>query len=149
MINLSKKAASRFHIQWKDLSEQNNDFWKVDIFMIGRIPMMLIVHEYTLFTLVRRKSDFKSIEDISNEIIKCCPWYRYVGELSIGKNLNRHINGSINEMKICFLYQYSPEQINAMEMMINDVLFSYLSPKKGGYGKPYKAVDLYTKGLWP
>ena len=56
MINLSKKAAERFRIKWKDLEERSGDFWKVDAVMIGRVPMLFIVHEYTLFTLVRRKS---------------------------------------------------------------------------------------------
>ena len=58
MIDLSNKAAKRFGIKWKDLEERSGDFWKVDVVMIGRVPMLFIVHEYTLFTMVRRKSQF-------------------------------------------------------------------------------------------
>ena len=75
MINLSNKAATRYKTNWKDLEERSGDFWKVDIMMIGRIPMLLIVHEYTLFTIVRRKSMFQSLESITNDIVKSCPWY--------------------------------------------------------------------------
>lgn len=47
MIDLSNKAAQRFGIKWKHLEERSGDFWKVDVVMIGRIPMLCIVHEYT------------------------------------------------------------------------------------------------------
>lgn len=60
MIDLSHKAAKRFCINWKDLDERSGDFWKVDAVMIGRAPMLFVVHEYTLFTLVRRKAAFRS-----------------------------------------------------------------------------------------
>jgi hypothetical protein len=59
MINLTKKAASRFNIKWHDLQQREGDFWKIDIVMIGRIPMLLVVHEYTLFTFVRRNPSSK------------------------------------------------------------------------------------------
>jgi hypothetical protein len=71
MINLTKKAVSRFNIQWHNLQQREGDFWKIDIFMTGRIPMLLIVHEYTLFTLVRRKSEFKNIDAVAEEILNC------------------------------------------------------------------------------
>lgn len=58
MINLSNKAAKRFRVKWSDLESRNGDFWKVDVVMAERVPMLFIVHEYTLFTLVRRKSQF-------------------------------------------------------------------------------------------
>jgi len=78
MINLSNKAATRFKTKWKDLEERSGDFWKVDIMMIGRVPMLLIVHEYTLFTIVRRKSTFQNLESITTDILKSCPWYKAV-----------------------------------------------------------------------
>jgi hypothetical protein len=48
MINLTKKAECRFNIQWHNLQQREGDFWKLDVFMMGRIPMLLLVHEYTL-----------------------------------------------------------------------------------------------------
>jgi hypothetical protein len=149
MINLTKKAASRFNIQWNNLQQQEGDFWKIDIFMLGRIPMLLIVHEHTLFTLVRRKSEFKTINAVAEEILRCCPWYQYVGEISTGKNSNRRISGSINEMKRILEFVHSSEQINKMEMTLNNILFSYLSPKKDDYKTPFEAVELYLQGKLP
>jgi hypothetical protein len=146
MINLTKKAASRFNIQWNNLQQREGDFWKIDIFMVGRIPMLLIVHEYTLFTLVRRKSEFKTINAVAEEILRCCPWYRYDEEISTGKNSNRRISGSINEMKRILEFSHTPEQINKMEMTVNNTLFSYLSEKDGDYNKPFDVVELYQQG---
>jgi hypothetical protein len=149
MINLTKKTASRFNIPWHDLQQREGDFWKVDIFMMGRIPMLLVVHEYTLFTLVRRKSQFKTIDAVAEEILRCCPWYRYNGEISIGKNSNRRVSGSINEMKRMLGFLDTPEKINKIEMTINNILFSYLSPKKDDYKTPFDAVVFYQQGKLP
>jgi hypothetical protein len=149
MLNFSKKAAERYHLNWNDLPERKGDFWKIDITMIGRTPMILIIHEYTLFTLVRKKSGFKRIDDISNEIIHCCHWYKCKETVSLGKNTDRKLNGSINEIKNQIWFVDSPDSINRMEMTINGCLYSYLSDKKYDYGTPFEAVDLYDKGLWP
>ena len=75
MINLSNKAAKRFRVTWSSLEERSGDFWKVDIQMVERVPMLFIVHEYTLFTLVRRKTQFRDPLNIADEIKKACPWY--------------------------------------------------------------------------
>ncbi len=150
MINLSNKAAIRFKIKWKALEERSsNDFWKIDIMMIGRIPMLLIVHEYTLFTIVRRKSEFQNLDSVANEIQKSCPWYHGSKSLSLGKNGDRQLNGSINEMKRITTGLYSPEHINAMEMAINQCIFSYLLTEKIGCLNPFEAVESYIKGKTP
>ncbi len=146
MINLSNKAATRFKVKWKELEERSGDFWKVDIMMIGRVPMLLIIHEYTLFTLIRRKSAFKNPHGIAIDILKSCPWYSGSKSLSLGKNGNRQLNGSINEIKRITIGLYSPEQINAMEMAINQCIFSYLSSEKSNYSNPFEAVERYVKG---
>ena len=99
--------------------------------MTGRVPMLFIVHEYTLFTMVRRKSQFKDPLPILEEVLNLCPWYRGSKSFSLGKNGNRKLTGSINEMKRLTIGLYSPEQINAMEMAINQCLFSYLSFRNG------------------
>ncbi len=149
MINLSKRAADRFKLKWSDLPERSGDYWKLDILMIERVPMLLIVHEYTLFTLVRRKSQFKTIQDVGAEIRLCCPWYLYIGEVTAGKNSSRRLTGSINEVRRTIQGLYLPDQINTMEMQINDGLFSYLSSNKKNFGIPFEAVEKYVKGLWP
>ena len=105
MIDLSKKAASRFRLKWDDLPERSGDHWKVDIMMVGRVPMLLIVHAYTLFTLVRRKPEFKTVESIGDEIRRCCPWYRHAGPVTVGKNSNRNYWKKFNE------YKFKPEKL--------------------------------------
>ena len=149
MINLSQKAAKRFRIPWKALKERLGDFWKVDAVMVASVPMLFIVHEQTLFTLVRRKSQFRDLEAITKEIIDACPWYRGATSFSLGKNGNQRLNGSINEMKRMTLGRYSPEQINAMEMLINQTLFSFLSTDREDYSTPFEAVESYIKGFTP
>ncbi len=149
MINLSNKAAKRFRIIWKELEDRSGDFWKVDVFMIGRVPMLLVVHEYTLFTLVRRKSHFQDLQAIAKDIIRSCPWYTGETSFSLGKNGNRKLTGSINEIKRMIEGLYSAEQINAMEMAINQCLFSYLSSERDSYSTPFEAVESYVKGKTP
>ncbi len=111
MINFSQKAAKRFRIPWSSLKEWSGDYWKVDVEMFGHVPMLMIVHEYTLFTLVRRKTQFKTSQDIAAEIKQCCPWYRYVGQSIFGKNGNKRITGSINQMKRETCGMFSPDEI--------------------------------------
>ncbi|MCG8470514.1 MAG: hypothetical protein MI742_01490 [Desulfobacterales bacterium] len=143
---MSNKAAKRFKISWAELEERSGDFWKVDIAMFGRVPMLFIVHELTLFTLVRRKSQFKTLQGVVSEITSCCPWYKNSEAFSIGKNGNRKITGSINEIKRMTVGLYSSENINAMEMLINQCLFSYLSVGKNDYSTPFEAVESYVRG---
>jgi hypothetical protein len=111
--------------------------------------MLLIVHEYTLFTMIRRKSMFRDPLAIANDVIQSCPWYRSPATPSLGKNGNRKLTGSINEIKRMTLGFYSPEQINAMEMQINQGLFSYLSTDRKGYSRPFNAVESYARGRTP
>ena len=124
MINLTKKAANRFKIGWAGLSEQSGDHWKVDLFKIGRFPILLIVHEKTLSTLVRRKSEIKTIDKISKEIRRCCPWYPFPKDVTVGKNSNRPLSGSINEMKRYAWNLQSPDELPALEKFINNSFFS-------------------------
>ena len=149
MINLTNNAAKRFKINWKDLEERSGDYWKVDVVMFSRTPMLFIVHEQTLFTLVRRKSQFHDPQAIAAEIKACCPWYQGTETLSLGKNGDRRLTGSINEMKRWTDGIYAPEQINAMEMMINQGLFSYLSTAGRNYGTPFESVESYARGQTP
>ena len=149
MINLSHKAAQRFGIRWKDLDDRRGDFWKLDVVMVGRVPMVFMVHEPTLFTLVRRKSQFRDLTAVAAEIRNACPWYRGPQTLTLGKNGNPRLTGSINEMKRMTTGFYSPEQKNAMEMDINQGLYSYLATDKEHYSKPFEAVEDYVKGRTP
>lgn len=149
MINLSNKAAKRFRVKWSSLEERSGDFWKVDVQMVERVPMLFIVHEYTLFTLVRRKTQFHDPLHIAGLIKRVCPWYRHACEPTLGKNGNRKVTGSINEMKRLTWGVYSPEQVNALEMYINNGIYSYLSTDKYDYGKPFQAVESYVKGKTP
>lgn len=145
MINLSKKAADKFKISWSNLSEQSGDNWKVDLIQIGRYPVLLIVHEKTLFTLVRRKAEIKTIDAIAKEIAKCCPWYPFPIELKLGKNSNKRLSGSIVEMRSFAWQMATLDEIDQLEGVINSGLFSYLSDSKYGYGKPINALKSYTQ----
>ena len=49
MINFTVQAAKRFRINWKDLEDRSGDFWKVDVMMVERVPVLFIVLEYSLF----------------------------------------------------------------------------------------------------
>jgi hypothetical protein len=149
MLNFSQKAAKRFRMQYSGLEERAGDFWKVDVEILGRVPMLMMVHEYTLFTLIRRKSQFKTPLDIAFEIKRCCPWYRYVGQPSFGRNGNRRIVGSITQMKKEIRGLFSPEEINTVEMYLNNNLYSYIAAVKRDYGKPFEAVDGYVKDCMP
>jgi len=149
MINLSNKAAKRFNVRWSDLEERAGDYWKADVVMMGRIPMLLIVHELTLSTLVRRKSQFRSPLDIADEIWRSCPWFPREAPASLGKNGNRKIVGSINEMKRMLFGEYSPDDAAIVERSLNEGLYSYLSVEKYGYGRPVEAVKQYQDSQMP
>lgn len=108
--------------------------------------MIFIVHEYTLFTLVRRKSQFKNPEEIADEIVKCCPWYKQPDAVTLGKNNNLKLTGSITEMKRLTKGSIYPEEISRIEVAINQCLYSYLFPKPYHYGNPLEAVESYIQG---
>lgn len=149
MINLSKKAANRFNYRWTDLNEQKGDFWKIDIIMVSHYPVVLLIHEYTLFTLVRRKTKFKAIKNVTNEIRRCCPWYKHGKEVTIGKNSDKKLIGNINEMKRSTTGDYSTNFCLEIESTINNCLFSNLLAEKYKYGTPIEAVEKYVNGNWP
>ncbi len=149
MINLSKKAADRFKINYQELPDREGDFWKVDVVMVGRIPILLIVHEMTLFTLIRRKADFRRIEDLAAEIRLNNPWYRYVGTPTYGRNTDRMLTGSITEMKRTADVVARERGPVGLELAINSNLYSYLGKTKEDYGTPLDAVEEYARGNDP
>ena len=151
MLDFTGRSAQRFNLQWKDLPERSGDHWKIEVEMFGRVPMLLIVHEQTLFTLVRRKSQFKTPEKLADEIRLCCSWYKYKGETTFGRNTERRLTGSITEMKrITRVMEFSPESTNAAEMAINQCPFSYLRDKKTKrFHNPFDAVICYENGEMP
>lgn len=151
MLDFTQRSAKRFNLPWKDLPERSGDHWKVELEMFGRVPMLLIVHEQTLFTLVRRKSQFKTAEQLADEIRLCCSWFRNKSETAFGRNSDRRFTGSITEMKrMIRILDYSPERINGMEMAINDCPFSYLRDRETKRcHNPFDAVDCYVRGEMP
>ena len=148
MLDFTKRSAQRFNLHWKDLPDRRGDHWKIEVEMFGRVPMLLIVHEQTLFTLVRRKSQFKTPEKLADEIRLCCSWYKNKGETTFGRNSERHFTGNITEMKrIIRVMDFSPERINGLEMAINQCPFSYLRNRETKrFHNPFDAVILYEKG---
>ena len=149
MINFSIKAAKRFRVKWADLQDRSGDFWKVDVMMVDRVPVLFIIHEYTLFTLVRRKSQFKNPGEIVDEIMSFCPWYKKPDTVTFGKNNNLKLTGSLTEMKRLTKGLYSPDEINRIEWSINKCIYTYLSPEPYHYGNPFEAVESYVKGETP
>ena len=149
MINLTNRAAKRFKVKWNELEDRSGDFWKVDVVIFERVPMLFIVHEYTLFTLVRRKSQFRNLEEIADEIGKYCGWYEKPEAVTPGKNNNPKLTGSFTEMKRLTKGSFYPEDIPGIETAINRCIYSYLSPEPYGYGNPLEAVESYLKGETP
>ncbi len=151
MLDFTQRSAKRFNLQWKDLPERSGDHWKVEVEMFGRVPMLLIVHEQTLFTLVRRKSQFKTPEQLANDIRLCCSWYKNPNETTFGRNGDRRLSGSITEMKrITRVMEFSPVSTNRAEMAINQCPFSYLETKEPKrIRNPFDAVECYMKGETP
>jgi len=121
----------------------------VDVYRYAQNTTDAGVHEYTLFTIIRRKSTFQNLNSVAGEIIKSCPWYHGSKSPTIGKNGNRQLNGSINEIKRLTTGLFTSDRINAMEMAINQCIFSYLSTEKSGYSNPFEAVKSYVKGKTP
>ena len=151
MLDFTKRSAQRFNLQWQDLPERSGDHWKIEVEMFSRVPMLLIVHEQTLFTLIRRKSEFKTPEKLADEIRLCCKWYRNANETTFGRNNDRRLTGSITERKrMIRILEFSHESINRAEMAINQCPFSYLRDKETKRSlKPFDAVDYYVKGEMP
>ena len=100
--------------------------------MFERVPMLFIVHEYTLFTLVRRKSQFKNLVEVAIEIVTCCPWYKKPEAVTLGKNNNPKLTGSFTEMKRLTKWSFYPDEIPGIERAINGCIYTYLSPKPYG-----------------
>ncbi len=67
----------------------------------------------------------------------------------MGKNGDRRIVGSINEMKRMLFGEYSPGDADVIENSLNRALYSYLSAEKYGYGKPVEAVKQYENSQMP
>ena len=143
MLNLTKKAAQRFRVNWPSLSGQSGDVWVIDVVMVGRIPKLLIVHSRTLFTLVRGKSTLKTLEMVRSEILDSCPWYRFTGPITVGRNTDRRLTGSMTELKQMSKWLYAVDEIDRLEEQINKCLFSYLGEKPRNYGTPIEAVKAY------
>lgn len=151
MLDFTQRSARRFNLLWKDLPERSGDHWKVEVEMFGRVPMLLVVHEQTLFTLVRRKSEFKTPEQLADDIRLCCKWYKNPGETTFGRNSDRRLSGNITEMKrVTRVMEFSPVSINRAEMAINDYPFSYLRDRETKrFHTPFDAVDFYQRGEMP
>ncbi len=145
MFTFTKKAADTFKLKWAQLEERSGDNWKVDLFRIGRYPVLLIVHEKTLFTLVRRKAEFKTVETITKEIEHHCPWYPFPAEISLGRNSDRRLSGSITEMRKFTWNMTSLDELPQLENQINHGLFSFLAESKYDYGKPIDALSRYRQ----
>ena len=105
----------------------------------------MIVHEKTLFTLVRRKADIKTVDAIAKEIERHCPWYAFPVEVSLGRNSDRRLSGSITEMRKFAWHMTSFDELPQLEYQINHGLFSYLAESKYGYGKPIDALAKYRQ----
>jgi len=125
----------------KNLEKLSGDNWKIDIIMVSRIPVMLIIHEYTLYTLTRRKAQFKTISSVIDEISAHCPWYTIPENPVIGKNNDRRLNGSITEIKRISAGDYPDNLTKEIAERINTCIYSYLSEKNTGTGHLKKLLE--------
>jgi len=138
---MTKKTSVMFKLKWNDLPIRDGDLWKIDTFKIGRIPMLLFVHTQTMYTFIRKKKDFKNLDQIKNEILDYFPEYEINPDLEfVGRDQNRSLNGSITDIKRMLSYTDDFESIEEMESFMNETPFSYL-----GMSNPNKELGKYLK----
>ena len=125
MIAVTSKAAKRFKLTYRKLPPVDTGAWVVDLIKIARGPLLvLIVHQDSLFTLIRQSRDVKTIDDVAREIARVWPMPDPVESTIVSRNTNRHVTGSITDMKHLIRVWAKFEALPKVEAMINDTPFS-------------------------
>jgi len=124
MIALTTKAAKRWKLKYVELEAVETGAWVVDLLKLGRGPLLvLIVHQDSLFTLLRPFAEVKSLEHLGAEIARVWPGYR-LDATAICRNGNRRVTGSITDMKHLIRVHVRFDDLSVVEEKINDCPFS-------------------------
>jgi len=125
MIALTNKSSTRFKVKFAELTPVENGAWVVDLIKFGKGPLVaLIVHQDSLFTLVRMAAELKTMGDVEHEIAQVWSPFESV---AIVRNGNRRVTGSITDMKHMSRIHYAHgDSLRDIENRLNDCPFSYI-----------------------
>jgi hypothetical protein len=124
MIALTTKAAKRWKLKCAALSAVEAGAWVVDLLELDRgLLLVMIVHQDTLFTLLRPASEVKSLARVAEEISRVRPG-EPVDPASVCRNGNRRVTGTITDMKRMIRVWVRHWELSVVEEKINDTPFS-------------------------
>ena len=135
MFNLSQKASKHFKKSFSNLESREGDYWRLDIVYINRRKILMCVHEPTVYTTLLHGTDFKTLDQLFIRLRKKYPWY--VSPFNLGKGSNRHVSGTMTDMKIMMKYDQTLT-LHEYEELINETPFSILN-----YGSPDTELQRY------
>lgn len=125
MIALTARAAKRFKLIHAQLPAVEDGAWVVDLVKLFRGPLLvLLVHQDSLFTLVRQAKEVKSLDSAARTVARVWPEIEQEDRTAVFKNGNRRVTGSINDMKHMIRVWTRFEPLPRVEFKINDTPFS-------------------------
>jgi hypothetical protein len=124
MIALTARAAKRWKVAHTSLPAVETGAWVVDLMKLGKGPLLvLLVHQETLFTLLRPASAVKTLAQVAAEIAVvqhgCAP-----AVAPLYRNGNRRVTGSLTDMKYLIRVWGLHWALPVIEEKINDTPFS-------------------------
>jgi len=126
MIAVTARAAKRWKVPHASLPAVETGAWVVDLMKLGKGPgLVLIVHQETLFTLLRWASAVKTLAQVAAEIA-AVQHGRMPAVTPLYKNGNRRVTGSITDMKFMMRCHAQFDDLAKIEDRINGSLFSVL-----------------------
>ena len=142
MIALTTRAAKRWKVPHSSLPAVETGAWVVDLMKLGKGPLLvLIVHQETLFTLLRPAADVKTLAQVAAEIAKVQQG-RAPAIAPLYKNGNRGVTGSITDMKFQVRFLAQVDDLAEIERKINDCPFSAI-----GRGFPRDRFEAFLRSV--
>jgi hypothetical protein len=124
VIALTARAAKRWKVAHAALPAVETGAWIVDLMKLGQGPLLvLIVHQDTLFTLLRPASLVKTVEQVAAEVA-CVQPHHVPAVTPLYRNGNRRVTGSITDMKHLIRVWLEFDELAVVEDKINDCPFS-------------------------
>ncbi|MDD5310082.1 MAG: hypothetical protein PHU25_22420 [Deltaproteobacteria bacterium] len=141
MITLTARAAKRWKVAHASLPPVETGAWVVDLMKLGKGPLLvLIVHQETLFSLLRPAAVVKTLDQVSGEITRVCPG-RAPAVTPLYRNGNRRVTGTITDMKYMIRVWALHWALPVVEEKINDTPFSAI-----GMDLPRERFERFLKG---
>ena len=138
MIVLTGKSAKRFKVPYSSLSAVASGAWVIDCLKLYRGPLLLLcTHQDSLYTLIRSAARIKSLDKLAKLIHHAIPSATFSDPLSLHKNGNTRVTGSMTDMKNMIRHWLYVEHTNipTIQAMINDCPFSAIN-----YDKPKNRI---------